>query len=104
MIDLLGVPQRNVPTRRVKFTDCQARYLAYELTRRCPSDSIEKVAAAVAGAQVNHQEETQRNEKCRSLFEAQDAIDLQREALIDKVEGKLSQKPSSRPCSRSDGP
>jgi hypothetical protein len=53
---------------------------------------------------VNHQEETQRNEKCRSLFEAQDAIDLQREALIDKVEGKLSQKPSSRPCSRSDGP
>ncbi|MEO0016781.1 MAG: hypothetical protein RLZZ522_64, partial [Verrucomicrobiota bacterium] len=37
----------------MNFTDYQAKYLAYELTRRCPSDSIEKLAAAVAGAQVD---------------------------------------------------
>ena len=26
------------------ITDHQAKYLAYELTRRCPSDSVEKLA------------------------------------------------------------
>jgi adenine-specific DNA-methyltransferase len=35
--------------------------------------------------------ESQRNDKRRSLFEAQDAIDRQREILIDKIEGKLQQ-------------
>jgi len=35
------------------ITDYQAKYLAYELTRRRPSDSVEKLAAAVAGAQVD---------------------------------------------------
>ncbi len=35
------------------LTDYQAKYLAYELTKRCPSDSVEKLAGAVAGAQVD---------------------------------------------------
>ena len=35
------------------ITDYQAKYFAHELTKRCPSDSIEKLAAAVAGAQVD---------------------------------------------------
>ena len=35
--------------------------------------------------------ESQRNEKRRSLFEAQDKVDLQREALIATIEGKLVQ-------------
>ena len=35
------------------ITDYQAKYLAYELTKRCPSDSVEKLACAVAGAQVD---------------------------------------------------
>jgi len=35
--------------------------------------------------------EAQRNDKRRSLFEAQDAIDQQREDLIGKIEGKLTQ-------------
>ena len=35
------------------ITDYQAKYLAYELTKRCPSDSVEKLAGAVAGAQVD---------------------------------------------------
>lgn len=36
--------------------------------------------------------ESQRNDKRRSLFEAQDAIDKQREELIGKIEGKLKQR------------
>ncbi len=35
------------------ITDYHAKYLAYELTRRCPSDSVDKLAGAVAGAQVD---------------------------------------------------
>lgn len=35
--------------------------------------------------------EALRNEKRRSLFEAQDAIDQQREDLIGTIEGKLTQ-------------
>lgn len=34
-------------------TDYHAQYLAYELTKRCASDSVEKLAGAVAGAQVD---------------------------------------------------
>lgn len=34
-------------------TDYQAKYFAYDLTRRCAPDSAEKLAAAVAGAQVD---------------------------------------------------
>jgi len=37
----------------MRFTDYQAKYFAYELTRRCPSDSVEKLASTVAGAQVD---------------------------------------------------
>ena len=37
----------------MKITDYQAKYLAYELTKRCASDSADKLAAAVAGAQVD---------------------------------------------------
>lgn len=36
--------------------------------------------------------ESQRNEKRRSLFEAQDKVDLQREELIFNIEGKLTQR------------
>jgi adenine-specific DNA-methyltransferase len=34
-------------------TDYHAKYFAYELTKRCSSDSLEKLAGAVAGAQVD---------------------------------------------------
>ncbi|MCY7272461.1 MAG: DEAD/DEAH box helicase [Phormidesmis sp. CAN_BIN44] len=36
--------------------------------------------------------EVQRNQKRRSLFDAQDEVDLQREQLIAQIEGKLTQK------------
>jgi adenine-specific DNA-methyltransferase len=34
------------------LTDYHTKYFAYELTKRCASDSMEKLAGAVAGAQV----------------------------------------------------
>src|SRR5438067_3742276 len=36
----------------MSLTDYQAKYFAYELTKRSPSDSMEKLAGAVASAQV----------------------------------------------------
>ena len=35
------------------ITDYQAKFFAYELTKRCSSDSVEKLAGAVASAQVD---------------------------------------------------
>ncbi len=40
--------------------------------------------------------ETQRNQKRRTLFEAQDAIDARRDALIEGIEGKLEQSTARR--------
>lgn len=37
----------------MKLTDYHAKFYAYELTKRCSSDSVEKLASAVAGAQVD---------------------------------------------------
>lgn len=37
----------------MKLTDYHAKYFAHELTRRCPPDSAEKLAGAVASAQVD---------------------------------------------------
>jgi superfamily II DNA or RNA helicase len=37
----------------MRITDYHAKFLAYELTRRCPSDCPDKLAAAVAAAQVD---------------------------------------------------
>src|SRR5205823_7612728 len=37
----------------VDLTDYHAKYLAHELTRRCASDSVEKLASVLADAQVD---------------------------------------------------
>jgi len=37
----------------MSLTPYQAKYFAYELTKRCPSDSIEKLAGALSDAQVD---------------------------------------------------
>jgi ERCC4-related helicase len=39
--------------RGLMITDYHAKYLAYELTKRCAPDSAERLAGAVAGAQVD---------------------------------------------------
>jgi hypothetical protein len=41
-----------VPLSQV-ITRYHAKYFAHELTKRCASDSLEKLAGAVAGAQVD---------------------------------------------------
>jgi adenine-specific DNA-methyltransferase len=53
----------------MQLTDFHAKYFAHELTKRCPSDSAEKLAGA--------------------LVDAQDEIDRQRERLIAEIESKL---------------
>jgi adenine-specific DNA-methyltransferase len=55
------------------ITPYHAKYFAYELTKRCPSDSIEKLAGAVASAQGDlnpHQDKGQTlgEEGVRRLF------------------------------------
>src|SRR5271156_23996 len=37
----------------MQLTDYHAKYFSYELTKRCSSDSLEKLAGAVASAQVD---------------------------------------------------
>ena len=37
----------------MNLTDYHAKYFAYELTKRCSSDSLEKLAGAFAGTQVD---------------------------------------------------
>ena len=49
----------------------------------------------LAGQKKVRSLESQRNEKRRSLFEAQDQIDRQRDQLIETLEGKLAQKTHS---------
>jgi hypothetical protein len=38
---------------RLVTTDFHAKYFAYELTKRCTSDSVEKLTAVLADAQVD---------------------------------------------------
>jgi SNF2 family DNA or RNA helicase len=38
---------------KMNLTDYHAKYFAHELTKRCSSDNVEKLAGAVAGAQVD---------------------------------------------------
>lgn len=38
---------------RMHLTDYHAKYFAHELTKRCPSDSAEKLAGALVDAQVD---------------------------------------------------
>ena len=37
----------------MKITDHHAKYFAYELTKRCPSDSLEKLSSTLSNAQVD---------------------------------------------------
>jgi hypothetical protein len=76
----------------VNLTDYHAKYFAHELTKRCSSDSLEKLA----GQKQIKALESQRNEKRRSLFQAQDEVDRQRGELIAGIEGRLRQQTSAQ--------
>jgi hypothetical protein len=54
-----------------KLTDYHAKYYAHELTKRYPSDSVEKLAGAVASAQVDlnpHQVRTRSGRSPHMVF------------------------------------
>lgn len=65
-------------------------------TRRAATAAL-TLEEKLAGQKQIKALEAQRNDKRRSLFDAQDAIDKQREALIAQIEAKLEQKVSSIP-------
>ena len=47
------LPKHDLHKPLMNLTDYHAKYFAYELTKRCSSDSLEKLAGAFAGAQVD---------------------------------------------------
>jgi len=65
-------------------------------TRRTASTAA-TLEGKLAGQKQIKTLEAQRNEKRRSLFEAQDKVDQRREELIASIEGKLTQSASAFP-------
>lgn len=70
--------------------------------QRMPQDIGRRVATTaltleekLAGQKRIKALESQRNEKRRSLFDAQDEVDRQRDSLIASIEGKLAQRITS---------
>src|SRR5207237_9445660 len=53
LISSLQIPQATPGHSWAMSTACHAKYFAYELTKRCASDSMEKLAASLADAQVD---------------------------------------------------
>ena len=60
-------------------------------TRRATSTAL-TLEEKLAGQKQIKTLESQRNQKRRSLFEAQDEVDRQRDELIAQIEGKLEQR------------
>ena len=72
--------------REIKELDSQIRD-----ARRAATTAL-TLEEKLAGQKQIKALETQRNQRRRSLFDAQDQIDRQREDLIGNIEGKLQQK------------
>jgi adenine-specific DNA-methyltransferase len=77
--------------REIKDLDRQIKE-----TRRAAATALTLEEKLAAQKQIRAIE-SQRNEKRRSLFDAQDRVDKQRDELIQKIEGKLSQRVTSEP-------
>ena len=75
--------------REIKELDRQIKE-----TRRAATTAL-TLEEKLAGQKQVKALESQRNERRRSLFEAQDKVDEQRETLIATIEGKLTQNASS---------
>lgn len=60
-------------------------------TRRAATSAL-TLEEKLAGQKQINVIETQRNQRRRSLFDAQDQLDKQREELIAAIGGKLSQR------------
>ncbi len=101
--------QRNISQRNARFFEAEADKLdgwADDLkvglereikeARRAAATAL-TLEEKLAGQKQIKALESQRNLKRRSLFEAQDEVDRQREELIAQIEGKLQQKETSLP-------
>jgi hypothetical protein len=77
--------------REIKDLDHQIRE-----TRRAAAIAL-TLEDKLAGHKQIKALEAQRNERRRSLFEAQDKVDQQRESLIAAIEGKLTQTTNLKP-------
>jgi 1,6-anhydro-N-acetylmuramate kinase len=83
----------------VVFSPCQIEEIdAVTVTISRQIKEARRAAAAaptleekLAGQKQIKALESQRNEKCRSLFDAQDEVDRQRDRLIAEIERKLQQ-------------
>ncbi len=76
--------QAGSPSSKLNFTGYSADAALFAF-----QSPLSKGALLADEADLGKTIEAQRNEKRRSLFEAQDAIDRQRENLITLIEGKL---------------
>jgi adenine-specific DNA-methyltransferase len=77
--------------REIKELDRQIKE-----TRRAAATALTLEEKLAAQKQIRAVE-AQRNDKRRSLFDAQDRVDTQRDELIQKIEGKLSQRVTTEP-------
>jgi ERCC4-related helicase len=77
--------------REIKEIDRQIKE-----TRRATTTAL-TLEEKLAGQKQIKALEAQRNQKRRSLFDAQDQVDMQREALIAIIEGKLNQTTTMQP-------
>jgi superfamily II DNA or RNA helicase len=103
--------QRTISERNVKFFELEAQKLESwsddlkvmlerelkEIDRQIKEAKRATTAALtledkLAGQKQIKALEVQRNQKRRSLFDAQDDVDRQREQLIEQIEGKLTQR------------
>jgi adenine-specific DNA-methyltransferase len=75
--------------REIKEIDRQIKEV-----RRATSTAL-TLEEKLAGQKQIKALESQRNQKRRSLFEAQDEVDRQRDELIAQIEGKLQQRVES---------
>jgi ERCC4-related helicase len=111
-----GVIQRDISERNARFFEAEAEKLdgwAEDLklglereikemdrqikeARRAATTAL-TLEEKLAGQKHIKALEAQRSQKRRSLFDAQDAVDKQREELIENIEGKLSQRSALLP-------
>ncbi|MCI0722821.1 MAG: DEAD/DEAH box helicase, partial [Acidobacteria bacterium] len=76
--------------REIKELDCQIREVRREAT------SALTLEEKLAGQKKMRALDAQRSEKRRSLFDAQDKVDKQRDELITQIEGKLQHQTELR--------
>ena len=106
-----AIIQRDISTRNARYFEAEADKLdgwaddlkvglereIKEIDRQIKEDRRAATLALtleekLAGQKQIKALEFQRNQKRRSLFDAQDQVDRQREELIEQIEGKLNQK------------